>query len=83
MFQSRLEEKDAIINTVIKVEPKEKRPLGRPRLRQKGRVKREVKAVDLEANWRELAEDRIRWREIYFMGWPQRPKNTQKKISFR
>jgi len=32
-------------------------------------VKREVKEVDPRANWREIAENRIRWREICFTGW--------------
>jgi Reverse transcriptase (RNA-dependent DNA polymerase) len=61
--------KDAMINTVIREEPKGKRPLGRPRLRWEDCVKREVKEVDPRANWREIAENRIRWREICFTGW--------------
>ena len=61
--------KDAIINTVIKEDPKGKRPLGRPRLRWEDCVKREVKEVDPRTNWREIAENRIRWREICFTGW--------------
>lgn len=49
-------------NTVIKEEPKGKRP----HLRWEDCVKREVKAVDPEAKWREIAEDRIKWRKIGF-----------------
>jgi len=61
--------KDAMINTVIKEDPIGKRPLGRPRLRWEYCVKRKVKEVDPRANWREIAENRIRWREICFTGW--------------
>jgi len=32
-------------------------------------VKREVKEVDPRANWKVIAENRIRWREICFTGW--------------
>jgi len=61
--------KDAMINTVIREEPKGKRPLGRPRLRWEDCVKKDVKEVDPGANWREIAENRISWREICFAGW--------------
>lgn len=61
--------KDAMINTVIGEEPKGKRPLGRPRLRWEDCVKKDVKEVDPGANWREIAENRISWREICFAGW--------------
>jgi len=67
--RSRLEKKDAMINTVINEDPKGKRPLGRTRLRWEDCVKREVKKVDPRANWREIAENRIRWREICFTEW--------------
>jgi len=58
-----------MINAVIKEEPKRKRRLGRPRLRWEDYVEREIKEVDPRAHWREIAEDRIRWREICFTGW--------------
>ncbi|KAL4103878.1 hypothetical protein QTP88_019213 [Uroleucon formosanum] len=58
--------KDAMINTVIREEPKGKRPLGRPRLRWEDCVRKDVKEVDPGANWREIAENRINWREICF-----------------
>jgi hypothetical protein len=67
--RSCYEEKDAMINTLIEEEPKGKRPLDRPRLRWEDCVKREVTEVDPRANWREIAENRIRCREIYFTGW--------------
>jgi len=64
------EKKRNVTNTVIKEEPKGKRPLGRPHLRWEDCVKREVEVVDPGANWKEVAEDRIiRWREICFMRW--------------
>jgi hypothetical protein len=53
---------------VIEEEPMGKRSLGRPRLRWEDCVKRDVGRVDPEANWRELAEDRERWRNISCMG---------------
>jgi len=49
-----------MIHTVIKEEPKGKRPLGRLGLKWEDCVKIEFKVVDLEANWREVAEDRIK-----------------------
>jgi len=61
--------KDAMIHTVIKEDPKGKIPLGRPHLRWEDCVKRKVKEVDPRANCREIAENRIRWREICFTGW--------------
>ncbi|KAF0755744.1 ribosome biogenesis protein TSR3 isoform X1 [Aphis craccivora] len=61
--------KDAMINTVIKDDPKVKRSLGRPRLRWEDCVKREVKEIDPRSNWREIVENRIRRREICFTGW--------------
>jgi len=64
--------KDAMINTVIREEPKGKRPLGRPRLIWEDCVRKDVKdvkEVDPGANWREIAENRINWREICFAGW--------------
>jgi len=61
--------KDAMINTVIKEDPKGNRPLGRPRFRWEDCLKREVKELDPGANWREIVENRLRWRKICFTGW--------------
>jgi hypothetical protein len=51
--------KDAMINTVIREEPKGKRPLSKPRLRWEDCVRKDNKEVDPGANWREIAENRI------------------------
>jgi hypothetical protein len=69
-----------MINSVIKENPEGKRPIGRSRLRWGDCVKREVKSVDPEANYREVAEDKIRWREICYTGWSSRQEKPEKKI---
>jgi len=58
-----------MIKAVIEEEPTGKRPLGRPRLRLEDCVKRDVKTVDPRANWKGVAEDRERWRNICCTGW--------------
>lgn len=50
----------SLIKTVIMEDPIGKRPLGRPRLRWEGRVKKDVKAVESNIQRREIAEDRER-----------------------
>jgi hypothetical protein len=59
-----------MINAVIKEEQEGKRPLNRLRLRWEDCAKREDKTVNPGANWRERssAEDRIRWRNICYIG---------------
>ncbi|CAH1722426.1 unnamed protein product [Aphis gossypii] len=59
----------SFIKAVIKENPTWKRPLGRPRLRWEDRIKKEVKAVEPNTQWREAAEDRERWRQICLQGW--------------
>jgi hypothetical protein len=39
-------------------------PLGRPKLRWKVGVKKEVERIEPGANWREAAEDRDRWQSL-------------------
>jgi len=53
-----------MIKTVIEEEPIGKIPLDRPRLKWEDCVKREVMVVHPGANWREVADDRERWREM-------------------
>jgi len=60
--------KDTMIKVVTEEEPIGKRLIGRPRLRWENCVKRDVKTVDPRANWKKVAEDRERWRNIC-MGW--------------
>ena len=50
----------SFIKAVIKENPTGKRPLGRPRLRWEDRIKKDVKAVEPNTQWREAAEDRVR-----------------------
>jgi hypothetical protein len=59
----------SLIKAVIKENPTGKRPLGRPRLRWKDRIKKDVKAVEPNTQWREAAEDRKRWRQTSLQGW--------------
>lgn len=59
----------SFIKAVIEGNPIGKRPLGRPRLRWEDRIKKDVKAVDPIVHWREVAEDRERWRKFVLQGW--------------
>lgn len=64
-----LEEEGSFIKTVIKENPFGKKPLDRPRLRWENRVKEGyVKVIELNIQWREIAEVRERWRQIYLHG---------------
>lgn len=58
----------SFIKAVIKEDPIEKRPLGRPRWWWEDRVKNDVKAVEPNIQWKEVAEDRERWRQICLEG---------------
>jgi hypothetical protein len=43
--------------------PEGKRPLGRPRLRWEDNIKMDLKEIRIdEANWIQLAQDRVQWR---------------------
>jgi hypothetical protein len=57
------------IKMVIKENPIGKRPLGRSRLRWEDRIKNDVKAVEPNIQWRKVAEDRERWRQMCLQGW--------------
>jgi hypothetical protein len=54
---------------VIEEDPIGKIPLGRPRLRWKDGVKREVERIEPGVKWREVAEDRDKWQNLSFSGW--------------
>lgn len=56
------------IKTIIKEDPLGIRPLGKPRLRWEGRVKKDVKAVETNIQRREIAVDGERWRQICIEG---------------
>jgi len=53
-----------MIKTVIVEKLIRSRPLGNPHLKWEDYMKRDVKAVDPRANWKEVAEGRERWRKI-------------------
>jgi hypothetical protein len=43
--------------------PEGKRPLGRPRRRRQDKIKLDVMEIGIdEANWIQLAQDRVQWR---------------------
>jgi len=46
-----------------------KRPLGRPKLRWKDCVKREVERMEPGTNWGDAAEDRDRWQSLSLAVW--------------
>lgn len=58
-----------IRGSFIKENPITKKLLGRHRLRQEDRIKKDVKAVEPNVQWREVAEDRERWWQILLQGW--------------
>jgi len=53
-----------MIKAEIVEETIEKIPLGRLRLKWEDCMKRDFKALDPRANWKEVAEDRESWRNI-------------------
>jgi len=59
----------ALIHKVLCGSPKGIRPLGRPRLRWKDPVSKEVERAEPDADWRILAEDRERWHGICLSVW--------------
>lgn len=48
----------SLLRTVLENVPQGKRPLGRPKLRWKGRIKEQVKKVRPGIDWKELSLDR-------------------------
>lgn len=58
----------SFIEVVIKENPIGKRSLGRQR-RWEDRIKKDVKAVELNVQWRQFARDKGRWLKICFQGW--------------
>jgi hypothetical protein len=43
--------------------PEDKRPLGRPRYRWEDNIKLDLREIGIdEANWIQLAQDRVQWR---------------------
>jgi hypothetical protein len=45
--------------------PEGKRPLGRPRLRWKDKIKMDLREIGIDgANWIQLAQDRVKWRSF-------------------
>ncbi|KAF0770219.1 Uncharacterized protein FWK35_00003610 [Aphis craccivora] len=59
----------SLVRQVIENEPIGKRPLGRPRLRWEDCVKKDLKMIDPGIRWREAAEDRDRWQDLYLAVW--------------
>jgi hypothetical protein len=50
---------------VLVGKPEGKRPLGRPRLRWEGNIKKDIQEVGGDCgNWMERAQDRDRWRAL-------------------
>jgi hypothetical protein len=49
--------------SVLVGRPEGKRPLGRPRRRWEDNIKMDLREIGIdEANWIQLAQDRVRWR---------------------
>jgi hypothetical protein len=45
--------------------PEDKRPLGRPRRRWEDKIKMDLREIRIDgANWIQLAQDRVRWRDF-------------------
>jgi len=59
----------SLVRQVIEEESIGKRPLGRPRLRWEDCVKKDLKTLDPGIRWREAAEDRDRWQDLYLAAW--------------
>jgi hypothetical protein len=58
----------SIIRTVIENNPAGKRPLGISRLRWEDCINKDIERIEADLQWREVAEDRNRWRSIYLEG---------------
>jgi len=59
----------SLVRQAIEEEPLGKRPLGRPRLRWEDCVKKDLKTLNPGIRWREAAEDRDRWQDLYLAAW--------------
>ncbi|KAL4084186.1 hypothetical protein QTP88_028016 [Uroleucon formosanum] len=59
----------SLVRLVIEEEPIGKRPLGRLRLRWEDCVKKEIKSIGPGIRWREVAEDRDRWQDLFIAAW--------------
>ena len=59
----------SLVRQVLEEEPLGKRPLGRPRLRWDDCVKKHLKTLNPGIRWREAAEDRDRWQDLYLAAW--------------
>jgi len=52
------------VHRVLVGKPEGKRPLGRPRRRWEDNVKMDIREVGGGGDWRELGQDRDRWRAL-------------------
>jgi hypothetical protein len=53
------------IYRVLVGRPEGKRPLGRPRRRWEDNIKMDIREIGInEANWIQLAQDRVQWRDF-------------------
>lgn len=59
----------SLVRLVIEEEPIGKRPLGRRRLRWEDCVKKDVKSIGPGIRWREVAEDKDRWQDLFVAAW--------------
>ncbi|KAL4100807.1 hypothetical protein QTP88_020836 [Uroleucon formosanum] len=59
----------SLVRLVIEEEPIGKRPLGRPRLRWEDCVKKDIKSIGPGIRWREVAEDKDRWQDLFIAAW--------------
>jgi hypothetical protein len=56
---------DRGVHRVLVGRPKGKRPLGRPRRRQKDNIKMDLQEIGGgRRDWMELTQDRVRWRAL-------------------
>jgi hypothetical protein len=42
--------------------PEGRKPLGRPRRRWEDNIKMDLREIGIDANWIQLAQDRVQWR---------------------
>ena len=52
------------VHRVLVGKPERKRPLGRPRRRREDNIKMDLQEVGRGGDWKELAQDRDRWRAL-------------------
>lgn len=55
---------EAIIKTILQENPREKRPLGRPRMRWEDCVKRDVAEFYQDEDWCMLAQNCDGWKQL-------------------